>query len=317
MRCLVCRSDDFTVLAGRARVAREMALRCAFFARRIDGNPDEKDRTEVAHDSNAQILICRKCGLLVRDEDVSPDFEHDHYTRRVMEEMYETYVDAWRVRATRYQPLLPRGAKVVEVGSYVGGFLEVAEEWGWNAVGVDVGHDTARFARAHGFAMCEDSLDHCGFRDGSVDGVFIWTCFEQVDDPRQLLTECRRIVRDDGLLVIRTPDAAFYRAREAELPSTFDDRHPAIVQLGYGNLLGFPHRFGFTPETLDRIAIEHGFHSAGHIRDTHIESIRARLTPEARQEKEAVQPGAWFEATYRAVESGSPTRSRRTSGPAT
>lgn len=305
MCCPVCHADDFGLLADRARIAREMALRCAFFAHRIAGCPDGKDRTEVAHDSNARILLCRGCGLLVRDEDASPDFAHDHYPRRVMEAMLETYIAAWRARASRYQPLLPRGAKVVEVGSYVGGFLQVAEEWGWEAMGVDVGHDTARFARAHGHAMCEDSLDHCGFDNGCADGVFIWTCFEQVDDPHALLAESRRIVRDGGILVIRTPNAAFYCARERELPSDFDDRHPAVVQLGYGNLLGFPHRFGFAPATLDRIAGEHGFAPVRHICDTHIESTRARFTPEALREKEAIQPGAWFEATYRATSSPS------------
>ncbi|HLJ75716.1 MAG TPA: hypothetical protein VKU62_14075 [Thermoanaerobaculia bacterium] len=41
---------------------------------------------------------------------------------------------------------------IVEVGSYVGGFLHVAREWGWDAIGVDVDRDTSHFAQAHGYA---------------------------------------------------------------------------------------------------------------------------------------------------------------------
>src|SRR5205807_2505591 len=149
VRCPSCDRSDLDVLASRGRVAREIELRRRFFENRIDGRLDlalQKDRTDVAHATAAAILICRRCEILVRDEAESPAFEEDHYAPFAMERMLRAHIEAYRRKEALYRPLLPEGAKVVEVGSYVGGFLHVATEWDWNAVGVDVGHDTAHFS---------------------------------------------------------------------------------------------------------------------------------------------------------------------------
>ncbi|MGH9618672.1 MAG: class I SAM-dependent methyltransferase [Bryobacteraceae bacterium] len=79
--------------------------------------------------------------------------------------------------------LLGAGARVAEIGSHYGAFLQTAKDWCWRAEGVDIGKDTSRFARWKGFRVHTREIRDCGFDSGSFDGVFIWNCFDQIADP--------------------------------------------------------------------------------------------------------------------------------------
>jgi 2-polyprenyl-3-methyl-5-hydroxy-6-metoxy-1,4-benzoquinol methylase len=297
MPCPVCDATDLDLFRDRDRIAEELRVREDFFAQRIDGHferAEMKDRFDVLHRTATALRICRACGVLVRDDDCR-DFENDPYPPFVMERMLRAQIDAFRAKEMWLRPMLPANANVIEVGSYVGAFLHVAHEWGWTATGVDVGDDTARFAAAHSYPTRHATLEECGFDAHAFDAVFIWNTFEQVDSPKALLAESRRIVRDGGLLVIRTPNAEFYR-NESDTPS-----------LAWSNLLGFPHRFGFTASALDRLSRASGFEPVDHRAETYMPTMRERFTAVARQEEDEVTRalaqsgrGPWMECVYRA-----------------
>jgi SAM-dependent methyltransferase len=298
MRCPVCGTTHLQPFASRERIAEELRLRHDFFASRIDGaiGPAEmKDRFEVLHNTPAAITICPTCAVLVREED-SREFESDPYPSYAMERMLRAQIDAYRAKEQWLRPMLSTGANIVEVGSYVGGFLHVAHEWGWTATGVDIGDDTARFAAAHSYPTRHASLEECRFPAASFDGVFIWNTFEQVEDPRALLAESRRILHDGGLLVIRTPNASFY-ASEDDIPT-----------LAWSNLLGFSSRYGFPPAALQRLAGECGFALIECRGDAYMPTTRERFTVTARMEKDEVTRALhaagrapWIECYFRST----------------
>jgi SAM-dependent methyltransferase len=320
MPCPSCRRADLTPFLARDAIANELALRERFFSGRIDGYvppPQRKDRTDVGHGQAAEIRACPDCAILVRLDDCV-DWRSDPYAPYVMEQMLRSNIDAFRAKEAAYRPLLAAGAKVVEVGSYVGGFLHVATEWGWDAIGIDVGEETSQFARAHGYVTRTTTLDACAFDIASLDAVFIWNCFEQIGDPAALLTESRRILKPGGLLIIRTPNALFYAACAALLHSreSIDDHDPIAIALGHANLLGFPHLYGFSAASLDRFVTRFGFSRAAIVSDRHIPPSMSRLTVAAKREhdhldatlnqiermialveKDAVV-GPWFEAIF-------------------
>ena len=317
--CPSCGNQPQEVLVSVDAVAEEIALRRKFFAARIDGwvePAQQKDRVDVAQSEPAEVRVCRACGILVRGRGDNTRFAADSYAPHVMEQMLRTYIDEFRAREPRIRPLLPAGAKAIEIGSYVGGFLHVAREWGWDIVGLDVGEDTSHFSRAKGYPTRTASLDECGFDDASLDGVFIWNTFEQIDDPRALLAEVRRVLRPGGVLVIRTANALFYQMIEALLdlrrPLPLDDHDPLIIALGHANLLGFPHLYGFSAASLDRLVTAHGFDAVAHVSTPHIPPTRHRLSATARIEEERVRDavakleaafgdvvmGPWLEATF-------------------
>jgi SAM-dependent methyltransferase len=292
LACPVCQRSDLVIAVPRDVLASEMRLRRRFYRDRIDGFVDrasQKDVLDVAHDAAAEVAMCPDCEVLVRREAKAPRFETDHYEPFAMERMLRAHIKAYRHKARSYRSLLPPGSRVVEIGSYVGGFLHVAREWGWDAIGVDVGGDTSHFARAHGYQTREEPIEKCNFDPRSFDGVFIWNCFEQIEDPHTLLAEVARILRPGGVVVIRTPNATLYRER----------RDPVI--LGHSNLLGFPHLFGYTATSLERLLAMHGFTASATRTDRHIDPGIRPMTATARREAARLRNivrTSWIEATF-------------------
>jgi SAM-dependent methyltransferase len=291
--CPLCGAKELELLIPRERIEEELAFLQQFWDERIDGHIDAaemKDRTDVVRATPGEIRICRRCEILVRI-DHSPSFACDPYADYVMEQMLRVHIDAFRHKELHYRPLLPEGARVLEVGSYVGGFLHVALEWGWSPLGIDIGEDTAHFSASRGYPTRHASLEECAFDDASFDGVFIWNTFEQIDDLHSLLAEVHRILVPEGIVVIRTPNARFYLVGVSRLA------------LAYANLLGFSYRYGFSEQSLDAMLRAHAFEPKAHRGDTLIPPSRTRMAAWARREAneineviEGVEP--WMEAVY-------------------
>ena len=195
-------------------------MRAQFVLDRTEKTPpreERKDLTDFAHGASARILECQRCSILVRDERATQPtgvYTEDQYDASVMEHLLPRYVAAFRARETPYRALLPPGASVLEIGPHFGAFLQVATEWGWKPVGVDIGKDTTQFVQAHGYTTYNCPVEDCDFPDECFDGVFIWNCFEQIPEPGRTLAEVRRVLKPGGVLVIRTPNALFYRVSE-------------------------------------------------------------------------------------------------------
>jgi SAM-dependent methyltransferase len=235
-------------------------------------DPDElKDLTDFFHQGEADILSCAACGLLVRKEHEPPpahNYSEDEYDAGVMERLYPRYLAAFRAKAEPFRALLAPGARVLEVGSHYGAFLQTAVEWGWMATGIDVGKDTARFARSKGFTVKSCELADCRFDAQSFDGIFIWNCFDQIAEPKPVVAECRRVLRPGGLLVIRTPNGLFYAMCQAALKSNgagakANSLEFVVEAMGYNNLLGFPYLYGYSQATLERLVEPAGFRLEG------------------------------------------------------
>ena len=270
--CPVCSGSFFKPIAPAERLEEECRIREAFVKRRLTrpAGPDElKDLTEFFHGERADLLECKRCTLLVRHEHEPPpaeEYSEDEYDPIVIEHLYPRYVDAFRRKENPYRGLLPAGARILEVGIHYGAFLQTAKEWGWQAEGVDVGKDTSRFARSKGFTVHTAELQQCEFPDRSFDGVFIWNCFEQIEDPKPTLDASRRILKPDGLLTVRTPSGLFYSTCQTLLedPNLEPGAKEFLLDaMGYNNLLGFPYLHGYSPATLERLIEQHGFRCSG------------------------------------------------------
>jgi SAM-dependent methyltransferase len=101
--------------------------------------------------------------------------------------------------------MLPAGAQVLEVGSYVGAFLAAARDQGLNATGVDINPPVNAFARSLGFRVDDGELESVVAEP--VDAVVVWNTFDQLSDPRAVVVEARKRLRAGGLLAIRVPVA--------------------------------------------------------------------------------------------------------------
>ncbi|MEE2665518.1 MAG: class I SAM-dependent methyltransferase [Myxococcota bacterium] len=101
--------------------------------------------------------------------------------------------------------------RLLDVGCSFGQMLRTARDAGFDPVGVETNPDTAAIARELGFEVVEGELEQAGFENATFDIVHLGDLIEHVPDVFELLTEVRRVLRPDGLLILSTPNhAAFF-----------------------------------------------------------------------------------------------------------
>ncbi len=150
--------------------------------------------------------------------------------------------------------------------------------------------------------MRQVSLDDYS-SSGRPDAIFIWNCFEQLEGPRATLAHTRGLLARHGVVVLRVPNADFYR-------------HPAIGSsqrlraLGYNNLLGFPYLNGYNLEALKRLLASTGFQTivafATNLLTPPYPELDGRLRKEWSQtriatEQRGVANSPWLEIVGRSV----------------
>ena len=84
--------------------------------------------------------------------------------------------------------------KLLDVGCGDGSFVACCRQEGIDAVGIDI-RDGVDFER-----------DKLPYKEDEFDIVFMYSLIEHISDPSQLLSEIRRVLVKNGLVIIITPN---------------------------------------------------------------------------------------------------------------
>jgi len=264
--CIVCGHTDADVLAEAEDVRREVEWLWEYQSRRLrPGTPTRRlmDRVAFSQDPPLRLVRCRECGLVYRNpvervRELESIYGDEGPSRDTLLALHDTQRDAYRTQARRLRAELGRGGSVLEVGSYVGAFLDAARDRGLNAEGVDINAATNDFTRSLGFTVHDGELRDMSC-DHAFDAIAIWNTFDQLADPRATLVDAVRRLNPSGLFAVRVPNAECYTTWRPRLdaPNRLE-RGAARAILAQNNLLTFPYRWGFTVASLARLLRECG-----------------------------------------------------------
>ncbi len=98
------------------------------------------------------------------------------------------------------------GARLLDVGCSFGIFLKVAAQQGFIVEGVETSKNAADYASQQGMKVRYGYLEELGLPADYYDVVTIFEVIEHLKSPYPLLSECRRILKPNGLLVLSTPN---------------------------------------------------------------------------------------------------------------
>lgn len=130
--------------------------------------------------------------------------------------------------------------RILDIGCNTGAFLSVARQLGHEAYGVEMAEEAARYAqRQPGLRVHHGTLEAARYPERSFDVATLWDVIEHVPDPLALLAEARRVLKDDGLLVVQSPNMASAMA--------------AVAGARWGWWTVPDHLYHFTPATMRRL----------------------------------------------------------------
>ncbi|MBI4686410.1 MAG: class I SAM-dependent methyltransferase [Nitrospirae bacterium] len=97
--------------------------------------------------------------------------------------------------------------RLLEVGCGSGKMLKQMQNLGWKVEGIDSDHLGVNNARSKGLQVRLGSLKDQEYNDNCFNAIVMSHVIEHVYNPLELLSECYRILKQDGYLVITTPNS--------------------------------------------------------------------------------------------------------------
>ena len=261
--CIVCGSRTAREVADADAIRDEVEHLWEFHARRLrDVVPTDHlmDRVAFSQHAPLRVVECCTCGLVYRNpieraQELVEIYQRQGPTPQVLQALHTTQRRSYQQQAHRLTRLMGKRGMVIEVGSYVGAFLAAARERGWQCIGVDINAHTNAFTRSLGFHVHDGSLETLEAQGAGA--VAIWNCLDQLVDPASTIRAARERIAHGGMLAIRVPNGACYAALRPALRGPLG---PAVRGwLALNNLLAFPYRFGFTPQSLGQLVGGLGF----------------------------------------------------------
>jgi SAM-dependent methyltransferase len=197
---------------------------------------------------HGRIVRCRACGLLRTDPMLPAEALHALYRDSRFSYSAETphLARTYGRALRRLDDYGARHGALLEIGCGNGFFLAEALRQGYRTVrGVEPSADAASQARADlGRSIVVAPWGPDLFPDGSFDVVCLFQVFDHFADPGPALHLCRRVLRDDGLLLCVTHNAEALSAR------VMGERSPIV---------DYAHPYLYSPDTLARVFRRHGF----------------------------------------------------------
>ena len=217
-----------------------------------DGNALRVDAFRCTHSGyghHPQIVECRHCGLVY----ANPRWSVDDVMNAYSAVQDETYVEERVGRELTFRNHLhdmervigpADGRALLDVGAYIGVFVEAAAAAGWQSKGVEPSQWAAAEAQRRGLDVRVGTLDSVELDEESFDVVTMWDVIEHLADPAAELDRARRLLRPGGWLVVHTMDI------DAPLSRLTGRRWPWLMDM---------HLYYFSRHTLRRMLSEQGY----------------------------------------------------------
>jgi SAM-dependent methyltransferase len=164
------------------------------------------------------LVRCLDCGLLYQNprptaEAIVPFYEGEYHPYISAIEDEPSAIRRWRRRygmRERCKLILDRKppGRLLDVGCGTGTFLDTMRSHGWQVQGVELNAEAALYSQERlGLDVFAGSLDESSFGENVFDVITLWDVLEHLPSPQTALDTFSRILRPDGLLVIRMPNA--------------------------------------------------------------------------------------------------------------
>jgi SAM-dependent methyltransferase len=185
----------------------------------IEHDPEKLYGAASGIPGTQRLVRCRDCGMVFE----SPRYQADIIIQGYMSSDEAGHDSQYAMRVLSFYRALrklahhlpPVGARVLDIGTAGGAFLEAAEQFGYEAYGMEPSRYLVEKGKARGLKIEQGIIEDHSFPARSFDMVSMWDVIEHLPDPKGSLVELRQLLKPDGILLINYPDVGTWQAKLA------------------------------------------------------------------------------------------------------
>jgi 2-polyprenyl-3-methyl-5-hydroxy-6-metoxy-1,4-benzoquinol methylase len=176
-----------------------------------------RESVELADEFGLGVRRCEHCDLIYVSPRLHEPQQHYHGSREAILAKYGAIMRGekghnrdpnYRQELAVLASLKPTG-KLLDVGTHCGFFLRMARGMGWELHGVEPSPAAELAHEFFGLNVHRGQLHDLRFPPQSFDVVTLIDVLEHLDNPPHLLGEVRRLLKPDGMVFIKTPNARY------------------------------------------------------------------------------------------------------------
>lgn len=164
-----------------------------------------------------QLVQCNLCGLKfinprIKGETIVSSYSEgeDPLFVSQAESRERTFFNSLK----KIKKYLPKGGKILDVGTAGGSFLVSAKRFGFEPYGCEPNKWLAKWGKEkYGLDIRPGTIFDQKYKQDFFDVVSLWDVIEHTPDPLKVLIECNRVLKNDGVLIVNYPDIGSWIAK--------------------------------------------------------------------------------------------------------
>lgn len=113
----------------------------------------------------------------------------------------------------KIEHLFPKKGALLDVGAATGFFVDIAQNMGWKTRGIEISKFATEIAHKKGLDVVCGVLEVGVFKEKSFEVITLWDVLEHLEDPNKEIKICAKLLKQNGIAVINTPDSGSWYAR--------------------------------------------------------------------------------------------------------
>ncbi len=235
--CALCGADDWRVHYD-STILNENGFK-----------PDVFRCTSNSYGHHPQIVKCQQCGHVYTNPRWSDEELMTAYSN--VEDV--VYAEEREARVLTFREHLrnlgdttgpPGGRSLLDVGAYIGVFVEAAMAAGWNASGVEPSRWAVEVANQRDIPVTQGTLDEIKNGGRTYDVITLWDVIEHMPDPKKEIFKAFELLSPGGFLAVHTMDI------DSKMARLMGRRWPWLMDM---------HLHYFSQDTLAKLIKDVGF----------------------------------------------------------
>ena len=170
----------------------------------------------IAHqksfDFSFDIVDCQNCGLRFRNISLSPEetqqiYSDDYFSKDQVSYFFDNAdfkKDVFIQRLKYLNQFVPQKGDLLDLGSAVGAFLEVAKADGYTETGLEISKMASEIACSKGLNSINHTFDNLEELEKLFDVITLWDVVDHSEKPLELLKGVRTIIKPNGYIFVET-----------------------------------------------------------------------------------------------------------------